>query len=149
MLLNKKIKSQVLFNKIKMLFSKKKIKSQVEKLSLEPGDLVVLRTDRDWIDWAKVMKNLIQIIKRTKKIDVTAIVLPIETRFGKITERTMNRAGWFKQDKVEVKRILDDNIMLRYWNVAIKKLHIDDAMKAHDIQEELKERLKKYEDEKG
>ena len=47
----------------------------------------------------------------------------------------------------EVKEILEANEMYRNWNDEIKKLHVEDALKNHEIIEDLKERLKKYEKE--
>jgi hypothetical protein len=131
------------------MFGKRKVKREVSKLSLEPGDLVVLRTNKNFREWIKVLEVIIRRIKIYKNVSVTALVLPIDVRFGKVSEKEMNAAGWFKQDKEKVKRILDDNIMLRDWNVGIKQLHIDDSMKAHEEKEILKERLKKYENGKG
>ena len=127
------------------MFDKKKVKNQVEKLELKQGDVIVLRTDKGFKQWIDVMKSLVKKIKETQDIDVTAMILPNNVRFGAVGEREMNSAGWFKQDAKEVKKILDANEVLQKWNVEIKKLHVNDALKNYEIIEALKEKLKKYE----
>jgi len=127
------------------MFGKKKVKNQVEKLELKQGDVIVLRTDKGFKQWIDVMKSLVKKIKETQDIDVTAMILPNNVRFGAVGEREMNSAGWFKQDAKEVKKILDANEVLQKWNVEIKKLHVNDALKNYEIIEALKEKLKKYE----
>jgi hypothetical protein len=131
------------------MFDKKRVEKQIKKLSLEQGDLIVLRTNKGFREWIKVLEAIIKGIKDFKKIDVTALVLPEDIRFGSVSEKEMNTAGWFKQDREEVQKIIDENDMLHQWNTAIKELHVEDALKNYDIIEGLKERLKKYEDEKG
>ena len=127
------------------MFREKRLEKQVSKLSLEHGDLIVLRANKGFREWIKVLEVIIQRVKVSKKIDVTALVLPEETRFGAVGEKEMNNAGWFKQDAKETKKILDDNEVLQKWNVEIKKLHVEDALNNYEIIEALKEKLKKYE----
>ena len=127
------------------MFGKKKVKREISKLSLEQGDVVVLRTNKNFREWIKVLDAIIHRIKDFKKIDVTALILPNDVRFGKISEKEMNAAGWFKQDAKEVSKILDQSEMYKKWNDEIKKLHVEEAGKAFDEIERLKERLKQYE----
>ena len=127
------------------MFGKRKVKREISKLSLEQGDVVVLRTNKNFREWIRVLDVIMRRIKLYKNIKVTAIVLPTDTRFGKVSEKEMNSAGWFKQDAKEVKEILEANEMYKQWNEEIKKLHVEDALKNHEIIEVLKEKLKKYE----
>jgi len=127
------------------MFGKKKVKNQVDKLELKQGDIIVLRINKGFKQWNDVMKSLIKKIKETKNIDVTAMILPDNTRFGAVGEKEMNSVGWFKQDAQEVKRILEDNELLYEWNIGIKKLHVEDTLKNYEIIEALKEKLKQYE----
>jgi hypothetical protein len=131
------------------MFGKRKLEKQLSKLSLEQGDLIVLRTNKGFRKWIDILQVIIRRLKIYKNVDVTALVLPEDVRFGKISEKEMNNAGWFKQDKEEVKRILEDNEMLHEWNDGIKKLHVEDALRAYDIQEELKEKIRKFESGEG
>jgi hypothetical protein len=130
------------------MFRKNRLEKQVSKLSLEQGDLIVLRTNKGFREWIKVLEVIIRRIKIYKNINVTALVLPDEVRFGKISEKEMNAAGWFKQDSQDVKEILEDNKMLHEWNAGIKELHVEETLKNHKIIEDLKERLKQYENGK-
>lgn len=127
------------------MFSKRNVTKQVEKLELEQGDIIVLRVNNAFQKWVKVMTELVQRIKKTKNIVVTALVLPTDLRFGKVSEKEMNNVGWFRQDKDEMERIIDENAMLREWNENIKKLHVEESLKSHDVILELKEKLKEYE----
>ena len=127
------------------MFNKWRLKSQLEKLTIQNGDFIVLRVSNNYKKWLLVLGSIIEKLKTKNKIEVTGILLPNDIRFGSLTEREMNNAGWFRQDAEVVEKILDDNKILLEWNESIKKLHIDDALKAHEIQVELKERLKTYE----
>jgi hypothetical protein len=72
------------------MFRKNRLEKQVSKLSLEQGDLIVLRTNKGFREWIKVLEVIIRRIKIYKNINVTALVLPDEVRFGKISEKEMN-----------------------------------------------------------
>jgi hypothetical protein len=128
-----------------MFVTKKKLAKMVQVLTLNDGDVIVLRTNKGFREWIKVLEVIIHRLKVSKKIDVTALVLPDEVRFGAVGEKEMNNAGWFKQDAQEVKRILEDNELLYEWNIGIKKLHVEDTLKNYEIIEDLKEKLKQYE----
>lgn len=135
------------------MFGKRKL--NVEKLSLEQGDLIVLRTNKGFRQWVKVLQKVVEKTKKDKNIDVTGIVLPEDSRFGKIGEKEMNNMGWYRDDKFYslnseeyVKKLLEENKILKEenevyktWNHNIKELYTNQMMQSYNNQEYLRKKL--------
>jgi len=127
------------------MFGKKRLEKAISKLSLEQGDVIVLRTNKGFRKWIDVLRVIVRRLKIYKNIDVSVMVLPEDMRFGKVSEKEMNDIGWFRQDKEEMIRILEENKSIREWNENIKKLHVDESLKSYDEIQRLKKRLEHYE----